>query len=486
MAQTSGLIRLLTDQEMQRIHSGALRILSSVGMRIDHEGILAALEAQGCPVDRQHQLARFPEAVIDRSLERMRGYAADPSAFPPTHEPRSGLDFGARTSGFCTTVRGLEDVRRDADLPTSRQAVRLADGLPHITHIGPPASPQEIPTEVRTVHMAAELVKITSKPGTVEVWTPEEVEWLWQMAVVVRGSEDAAQRQPILVGYVGLRTPLCLDRAMADVLAEYSRRGIPYMLYSMPCWGSTAPATSASVLVLGVAEVLGGMVIGHAIHEAARPLPFIAPGALDMRTMRFDMASPLRLNLSVAATQMISQFYGLPCAVNCGKTAACVTGVQAGYEKALSILYPVLAGATSVGPIGQVENGFVFSFRQLVIDHEIVSFVKRLLAGIEVTDATLALGAIEEMGPGGDFLASPHTVSSFRRELWASDIGQHLGYETWLREGQRGAEDHALEKARHILASHDPHPLSKEQETEIDRIVATFWREKVGDAPRPV
>jgi trimethylamine--corrinoid protein Co-methyltransferase len=225
-------------------------------------------------------------------------------------------------------------------------------------------------------------------------------------------------------------------------------------------------------LVLGVAEVLGGLVIGQAAHENARPLIFIAPGALDMRSMLMDVSSPMRLNLSVAATQMVSQFYGLPCAANCGKTAASATGVQAGYEKALSILYPVLAGATSVGPIGQVENGFVFSFRQLVIDHEIARFVKRLLRGVSVTEDTLALDPIEEVGPGRDFVSLPHTVAHFRQELWISDVGEFAGHEPGAVETHRGAGKKALEKARTILATHDPHPLSKEQEAEIDRIVA--------------
>lgn len=477
MAKVQGLVRLLEDKEMQLIHEGVLRILQRTGLRVDHDGLLSALEARDCQVDRDNRRARFPEEVVDTALERMRAYAQDPTGFPPTHEPRSRESFGVRTGGFTTTVRGLDDERRSVDMETARQAIRLADALPHISHVGIPASGQEMPPELRTVAMAAELVKITAKPGTVEAWTRQEIRRLWEMAVVVRGGEEAARRHPVLVGYVGLRTPLCLDYTMGEILAEYSCRGIPYMLYSMPCWASTAPATSAGALALGIAEVLGGMIIGQAVHEDSRPLIFIAPGALDMTSMLMDAASPTRLNLSVAAMQMVSRFYGLPCAANCGKTSANVTGVQAGYEKAFSIMYPVLAGATSVGPVGQVENSFVFSFRQLVIDHEIATFVKRLVRGIEVSEDTLALNEIEGVGPGGDFLSLPHTVKHFRRELWHSDVSERMGYSAWLRETHRGAEEKALEKARRILESHDPHPLSKEQECEIDRIVARARRE---------
>ena len=477
MTEVSGLIRLLTDEQMQRIHKGALHLLEHTGIRVDCDELLPTLEAAGCRVDHNHKRVRIGDVIVEQSLERMREYAATASGFPPTHTPHSRLSFGARTGGFSTMVRGLDDERRVADLKASRQAIRLANALPSITHVGVPVSPQEIPPEVRTVRMAAELVKITSKPGTMEVWTREEVEWLWEMAVVVQGSEEEARRQPILVGYAGLRSPLCLDKAMAVVLAEYSRKGIPYMLYSMPCWASTAPATVAGALVLGVAEVLGGLVICHAVYENAKPLMFLAPGALDMRSMIMDVASPTRLNLSVAATQMISRFYGLPCGSNCGKTAACETGVQAGYEKALSILYPVLAGATSVGPIGQVENGFVFSFRQLVIDHEIIRFIQHLLGGIVITDDTLALQTIEEVGPGGNFLSLPHTVEHFRKEMWVAEVGESMGYESWLHETHRGAEQKALEKARSILVSPHPPPLTAEQEAELDRIVAAASRE---------
>ena len=226
MATVQGLIRLLEDQEMQRIHEGALRLLKGTGLRVDHDGLLSALEAYDCEVDHDSRHVRFPERVVDRALKRMRAYAADSTGFPPTHEPHSGEDFGVRTGGFTTMVRGLDDERRLADLATTRQAIRLADGLPYISHIGIPASGQEIPPDLRTVAMAAELVKITAKPGTVEAWTRREIERLWQMAVVVRGSEEEARRHPVLVGYVGLRTPLCLDYAMGEVLAEYSCRGI--------------------------------------------------------------------------------------------------------------------------------------------------------------------------------------------------------------------------------------------------------------------
>lgn len=480
MAKTSGLIRLLTEEEMQHIHQGAMHVLEHVGLRVDHEELLTILRDYGCSVDLAKKSVRFPNRVVEEGIQRMQAYATNSAELPPTHERRSGEDFGVRTAGFLTMVRGLEDERRVADLQASRDAIRLADALPYISHVGIPVSAQEIPPEVRTVHMAAELVKNTSKPGTVEAWTTRDVELLWEIATVVRGSEEEARRHPMLIGYVGLRSPLCLDHNMAEILIEYSRRQIPYTLYSMPCWASTAPATSAGVLVLGIAEVLGSLVIGLAVEEHAKPLIFLAPAALGMRSMLVDVASPTRLNLSVAATQMISQFYGLPCAVNCGKTAACVTNVQAGYEKALSILYPVLAGATSVGPIGQVENGFVFSFRQLVIDHEIIAFIKHLLQGIRVTEDTLAVQLIEGVGWGGNFLSLPHTVGHFRQELWCSDISEQMSYEAWQLDKERGAEEKALAKARRILATSKPNILSKEQEAEIDRIVAFAWRERVG------
>ena len=78
------------------------------------------------------------------------------------------------------------------------------------------------------------------------------------------GSKEALLKNPCLVGYGETRSPLALDKDSATVFMEYIKRGFPQSLDCMPAAGTTAPATTASTLMLGFAE---GMALeGTAIY----------------------------------------------------------------------------------------------------------------------------------------------------------------------------------------------------------------------------
>ena len=191
----------------------------------------------------------------------------------------------------------------------------------------------------------------------------------------------------------------------------------------------------------------------------------------------FPYAGADRLPLVTAAMQLLSDYYGRPGGCHGGKTDACVPGVQAGMEKALSIIFPVLAGATGVGTLGAVENALTFSYEQLVIDDAIAGYIRRMLEGFSVNEETLAYEVIKEVGIGGNFLQHPHTAQNFRKEFYLPDIVERMSWSSWQAQDVRGMEAKAREKARRILAEHHPRPLDAAQEREIDAIVAAAQRD---------
>jgi trimethylamine--corrinoid protein Co-methyltransferase len=469
---------------MQRIHDAAVNVLESVGMRIEHERALAYLAAYGCDVDHTTQVVRFPTRVTEETVERMRQDHARPrpvedaapmryTAMYFTTQPRRlRADFDVNTGGFPPFILDVEGIRRPATLADVRDSIRLADALEHIDMAGLPCSAQEVPHKLRPVVMAAELVKLTSKIGGIEAWTVRDIDYLTEIGTVVRGSEDALRQRPILVGYGEAKSPLVIDHGMADLFVEYVERGWPQSLDTMPAGGTTAPATSAGALTLGIAETLGGLILGYAIDEHALVSIDVCPTLSDMSSMIYPYAGADRIPLVAAGCQMITQFYGRPSGCHGGKTDACSPGAQAGAEKALSILFPVLVGATGVGTLGHVENAVTFSPVQLVIDDEIAGYVKRMLRGFEVSEETIALDTIKEVGIGGNYLLHDSTARLFRREFWTSQVFERLPWESWNAQDVKGAEERAASRARDIIAAHHPRPLDAAQEREIDRIVA--------------
>lgn len=94
----------------------------------------------------------------------------------------------------------------------------------------------------------------------------------------------------------------------------------------------------------------------------------IIPSNIDMSSGVFCYASADRMPLLVAGVQMISEYYGCPSGVHGGKTDSCFVNVQAWIERAMSTVFPVLAGAVGISTVGHLENAFTFSPQQLVID----------------------------------------------------------------------------------------------------------------------
>jgi trimethylamine--corrinoid protein Co-methyltransferase len=482
MARVHGLIKILTPEEMQRLHEAALEILDRVGMWIDHPEALEYLRTADCRVDMAARRATFPPEVTQRALDTMRrGFTladrqgiAMPVRFSQiyfaTQPVRVWHDFTASAGGFVPYILDLEGRRRPATLRDVHDSIRLIDGLEHIDLMGLPVVAYEFTEKELPVRMAAELVKGTRKIGGIEAWDAEDVRALQRIAAVIRESEEAARRRPLLVGYGEVRSPLCMDHNMAEVFVESVRLGLPQTVDSMPNAGATAPASGGGALAQGLAESISAVVLGYAIDPDAMLGLDITPGYCDMRSGTFPYSGADRWPLVAAANQLITEYYGRPGGSHGGKTDASTVGVQSGIEKALSILFPILCGASGIGTVGALGST-TFSPLQVVIDNEIIGYVKRMLEAFPVDDLEWAVEAIAEVGPGGHFLAHPSTAERFRKEFWLDHLFERLAFQG----GDVPEEDQLIERARakaqRLLSEHFPEPLPEDKEEEIDAIV---------------
>jgi trimethylamine--corrinoid protein Co-methyltransferase len=481
-------LRYLDRGEMERIHRAALQILEKTGMWVDHMRALELLRAAGCRVDMDRRRVRFPAEAVEAAVARLRRRFARPGNRPRRMSVRYSQvrfdrqpfrihgDFSVSAGGFCCFVWDLDGQRRPATLADARQALRLADRLDQIAYTGLPCAAQEVPVAVRPVAMAAELAKATRKFGGIETFKPADVEYVCRIGEIAAGGREAHRRDPILVGYAEARTPLCIDAVMADVLLAHLDRGLPQSLDTMPNGGATAPATAAGILATGLAESLGGLVLGYAAAPEATLTLDVNPGYCDMRSMLFGYAGAERIPLLAARVQMISEFYGCPSGIHGGKTDSCVPGTQAGVQKASTMLGAVLAGAIGFGTVGHLENAVTFSPLQLVIDNEIARYVRRAVRGIEVSDETLALDAVDAVGPGGTFVAADHTAAHFRDELLLSPFFDALPWGVGDSLDRERFEKRAAARARELLAEERPPVLTPDQERAINEVVAEASR----------
>jgi trimethylamine--corrinoid protein Co-methyltransferase len=477
-------IRVLTAEEMERIHEGALHILEKVGMRIDSAKAIAYLKKAGCSANEQTMVVRFPARVVQASVDKMRRDYDNADRVPArmsvrySHirfrkEPhRVHPDFTTSAGGFCVYIWDFDGRRRPATMDDVHRSINLVNRLADIDYTGLPVSDQSVPFGLRPVRMAAELAKYTTKFGGVETFRREDIPYLIEIGTIIKGSLEALKREPILVGYSEAKSPLCVDANMAGIFIEYIERGFPQTLDTMPNGGATAPATAAGNLVVGVAETLGALVLAYAIDENAVVGVDIIPSYCDMSSGIFRYASADRIPLLVARVQMISEYYGCPSGVHGGKTDSCFVNVQAGIDKSLTTVFPILAGAVGIGTVGHLENAVTFSPQQLVIDNEIFRAMRRILKPIVVNSDTLALDTIEKVGIGGNYLGEQHTVDHFRDELFFSNLFETVKWDAAHAGSPKGMEERAKQAAR-ALWNEKPEPVVESATSrEIDRVVA--------------
>ena len=485
MGTARGLISYLDKEEMELLHAGALEIMRDVGMRINNREALGYLRGYGCIVDYNTQIVKFPSDIVENAVRKMRkDYTLSgrcETAVPmrygemyfTTKPAVLNGDFTVNAGGFPAFVLDLDGKKREANMEDVINSIRLADALENIDLIGLPCSAVEVPMELRPIIMTAELIKNTSKPGGIETWNKNDIKYITEMASAVRGGMKELKEKPFLIGYGETRSPLCLDNNMCEIFMEYIKMGLPQSFDTMPNAGFTAPATSAGTIALGLAETLVGLVLGYAIDENALVSLDVNPSLADMKSMVFPYAGADRIPLTAAINQMMREYYGRPGGCHAGKTDACYPGVQAGFEKALSILFPILAGATGIGTIGQLEGGLTFSYVQLVIDNEIIGYIKRALRGFDVNKEKLSLDAIKEIGIGGNFLQHEDTVTNYRSEFYMSDILERMPLSSWETQDVKGLEEKARQKAMKIIKEHRCEPLDSDIAREIDKIVCS-------------
>jgi trimethylamine---corrinoid protein Co-methyltransferase len=483
-------VRYLDQEEMERIHRAALRILEEVGMQVESPEAMGYFERFGCRVDYDHRRVRFPGELVQTAVDRMRQANANPARIPQrmsvrysqiyftTMPHRIHRDFSASAGGFNMHILDLDGRRRLATMEDVRAAIRLADALGNINFMGLPVSAQEISPVMRPVVMAAELVKNTRKLGGVETFDRLDVHFIARIAEVVAGGAAELRRNPVLVGYGEARSPLCLDANMAEILIDYVKLGLPQSLDTMPAGGTTAPMTAAGVLAQGVAETLSGLVLGYAVDPEAIISIDVLPTKADMQTGGYAYASPERVVVQAANMQMMSEYYGCPSGTHGGRTDSTYPGYQAGMEKAFSMLMPILCGSVGIGTLGALENCMIFSPQQLVIDNDLVGSVRCLLNGFEVSDETLGVDVIKEIGPSGSFMAHEHTLRHLRDEKDPSKLYSRLAWTAANASSTLKLEEKAKQTAATLMQRETQRPLTGDQERAIDEIVVEAWAKR--------
>jgi trimethylamine--corrinoid protein Co-methyltransferase len=110
------------------------------------------------------------------------------------------------------------------------------------------------------------------------------------------------------------------------------------------------------------------------------------------------------------------------------------------------------------------------------MDAEFARMIKFCVPGIPVTDETLSVDVIAEVGPFSDFLSHDDTYRGMRGQSRSQLIDRRVR-EEWTAAGSTSIYDRALAEARRILETHEPQPLPADVAAKLRTIIVEAERE---------
>ncbi|MGD2145788.1 MAG: trimethylamine methyltransferase family protein [Anaerolineae bacterium] len=459
---------LLSRDQLDRLHHASLEILDRTGVLLYDQAALDLLAQAGVQTVDGNRV-RIPPGLVDWALSMAprRVVLCDRNGGRALPLERQNVFYGPGSD--CPYVLDHRTgQRRPGTLRDIREGIRLCDALPNIDFLMSLCVPSDMedPAVADRYQMHTMLANSTKPIIFVTTEFGGCIDAV-RMLEAVAGGEEALRRDPIAACYINVTDPLRHNAEALQKLLYMAGKGLPCTYTPVVLRGLNGPVTPAGALALANAGELVGLTLAQLKREGA---PVIHSGGyndmFDMRTMVALYGDPK----GFAGRTQLTHHYGLPSFGLAGATDAKLPDQQAGAEVAFSLMLETFIGANLVHDLGYLESGKCYSFEQLVICDELVNYLKRFMQGLEVTDETLALDLIDEMGPGGDYLGTDQTMERFRED-WYPELLDRQDFSGWDSDGGTTLRERARERVEELLASHHPDPLPDDVEHRIRDIV---------------
>ncbi len=468
-----GILRILSDVDIERIHASALSVLWRVGVEVREDQAFRMLQKAGCPTNglRVKIPSHLVEEAIQLAPESFTLYGRDPEFKVKLEERRV---FYEPMIGRLNILDLETGNRRRTTLQDVCDLMRVADSLEHYTLLHSGAIMPQIegvPDPVSHVHGYYASVKNSSKVIKGVVRGKDKARDCIRMAAIIAGGEESLRSRPNMFTTCNVISPLTFAPEQTEGLIEYAKMGLPVDIASEPQCGATSPATLAGTLVQQTAEILAMITVAQLVNPGTPVLMGTVAAAMDMRNGTISLGGIEAAMMNIAHAQM-AQFYKIPSRGTGSNTESKFLDIQAGIEKTMTLMMPALAGINMIFYPGTMDHALTVSLESLVIDHEVCGMIHRTLQGITVEDDSMGVDVIEKVGPGGHFLSQSHTLVNFQKEHYIPRLCNRDSHESWIAQGRSGMLDSAKKTVRKILSEHQPVSLDNAVDKELLAIIA--------------
>ncbi len=474
-------IEVLDPEGLAAIEDTAFTILEDVGMDFLHPRAHDLLRAAGAEVEPGTDRVRFDRGLIRESVAKAPArytlHARNPARNLEIGE--NWITFGAVSSP--PNVSGLGGGRRPGNKKDFDDLIRLGQTL-NCVHLfgGYPVEPVDLSPATRHLDCIESFVRLSDKLYHAYSLGRTRILDGIEMARIARGIDEGQLcREPSLTTVINTSSPLRLDGPMIEGMIEMAMRNQCMIITPFTLSGAMAPATIAGALAQQHAEALAAIAFAQILQPGCPVMYGGFTSNVDMKSGAPAFGTPEYAKAVLAGGQLARRI-GVPYRTS-GVNAANAVDSQAAYEAMMSLWPAIMAHGNMIKhAAGWMEGGLTASFEKMVIDAELLQMMTDFLLPLEVNEDTLGLDAIREVGPGGHFFGTAHTLARFEHAFYPPLISDWRNFESWEEAGAPITLEHAGRLAAQLLAEYEPPPLDPAIGDELDAFLAK--RTQDGDA----
>ncbi len=456
--------------EIETIHNASLKVLSDNGIKVLSPLARDYYAKAGMTV--KGEIVHFdPELVLD-----LIGKAPPLVTMKARGENRD-ITIGRNQVGVCTTggtpnFSDLQQGRKPGTLAKLQDFFRMAQSFDVIHIIGPSVEPQDVPTNIRHLHITQSMTSYTDKVPFVYFRGTEAVADSYGIIRLANGvSKEEFSRHPYCYSVANSNSPLMLDDLMCKGIIDAALAGQLMVLTPFTLSGAMAPVTIAGALVMQNAEALAGMCLTQIVNPGAPVCYGSFTSNVDMKTGAPAFGTPEYVKAAFGSGQLARR-YDLPMRSS-GVTASNAPDAQAAYETQMSMWGALMGGCNLLlHGAGWLEGGLTASAEKFIIDVEMLQMFAELFKPVEVSEATLGLDAITDVGHGGHFFGTQHTLERFETAFYSPLLSDWSNFENWQERGSLDATQRANRIYLDTIKNYDEPELPSDRKEAIEEFVA--------------
>ena len=470
--------KVLTPEQEDVVHEQAMRILEEIGLDVLHE-------------DARRLLAEAGQKVEDDRVRFDRGFVMEQVAKAPrtftlhARNPANTVEVGGGTPlwmnvGGPPFFSDLDGGRRSGTIEGHDTIVKLTQAAEPLNCVQIGAvEAVELPVHNRHLDMEYSGIRWSDLPYTTYGTSGPKARDGIELARILHGG-DLGDRTA-LMGIVNSISPLIWDFRMADALIAWAEANQAVVVTPFLLAGATAPVSVAGGLAQQVAEALSGVALAQTVRPGTPCLYGSFFTATDMRTGAPAFGTPESV-FGVLAGAQLARRYGLPYRGGGALASSPAVDAQAAAEAQMMLWATILAGTDVVlHAAGWLEGGLVASLEKFALDVELLRQFSVTMRGIGFSEEELAYDALVEMGPGGLFLASPHTRAHFKEWLYLSPLFTTPDFASWQAAGAETTERAANRRWKDLLASFEDPGI----DPDVDAELRAYSDRRKQDPPEP-